>query len=465
MSIFFAPRRIAGKIRNQARLLLKASSTLKAKNVLWQRRLLHDRTSRFLAQSDQWKPETMVAWQLCQLNGLLQYALKNCPGHMRKLTAAGFDGKLERLEDLGMLPFFTKNELRAQGDEFTATNFPSNSLRAITSGGTTGTPTRFMVEAKTYDALFDAWRHTMWRRAGYIPGKRCLDITWAFTDGRPLINSDKKNHVYLSIHDLDDGTLSTWWQRVKAFQPEFIIGFPSTATALAKLLPALGALTEVRALLLASETLTADQRAIIAAAFPHARIFQWYGMSEMAGFASNCEYSDAFHHWPQSGIIEVIDDDGRPIQTAGQSGEIVLTGFINQVTPFIRYRTGDRATLGDYCAKCGRMHKLLTNIEGRVGDFLLGERGRVVPISALNFHGDEFRHVFAHQFIQDEPGRVLLRIVPRLGFNNGDHSAINQLVSGILGSDITFRIEQVEMIPRTPRGKQPLIIQRCSQNS
>jgi len=433
-----------------------------ASNALWRQRSLYDQTSLFLAQSDQWEAKRMAAWQLRQLNRLLQHALKHCPGHARKLKASGFDGNLDRVEDLGMLPFFTKDELRARGDEFTAINYPSGYLRAITSGGTTGTPTRFMVEAKTYDILFDAWRHTMWRRAGYVPDRRCLDLTWAFTDGRPLFAADKPKYVYLSIHDLDDGTFETWWQRVESFQPEFIIGFPSTATALAKLLPAPGALAEVRALLLASETLTADQRAVLAANFPNARIFQWYGMSEMAAFASNCELSDTFHHWPQSGIIEVIDENGCSLQSPGQSGEIVLTGFINQVTPFIRYRTGDRGTVGDYCAKCGRAHKVLTTIEGRVGDFLLGNQGRVVPISALNFHGDEFRHVFAHQFVQDEPGRVLLRIVPRPGFNNRDCSIIGQLVSEKLGSDIVFSIEQVDMIPRTPRGKQPLIIQRCS---
>ena len=453
------------KIRGKARSLRTAAKSLTAAFALRRRRVLYDRISLFLAQSDQWEAEPTAVWQFRQLNRLLNHALKHCPGHMRKFKAAGFDGKLERLEDLSRLPFLTKAELRAQGDEFTANNYSPKSLRAITSGGTTGTPTRFMVEARTYDVFFDAWRHAMWRRAGYSPGKRCLDITWAFTDGRPLRDSNKGEHVYLSIHDLDGGTLGTWWQRVKAFQPEFIIGFPSTAAALAKLLPAPGAMAGVSALLLASEKLTEEQHTVLAASFPNVRIFQWYGMSELAGFASGCEQKDTFHHWPQSGIMEVIGEDGQPLQMAGQSGEIVLTGFMNHATPFIRYRTGDRGTLGSPCAQCGRAHKVLTVIDGRVGDFLLGENGRVVPISALNFHSDEFRRVFAHQFVQDEPGHVLLRIVPRPGFNNGDYHAINQVISTKLGSDIKLSIEQVEMIPRTSRGKQPLIIQRCHQNS
>ena len=427
----------------------------------WHWRDPYARVSVFLTQSDHWEAEQVAAWQLDELNRLLKHAKRHCPGHKRKLHAIGFNGPLERVEDLAQLPFFTKAELRDHGDEFTARNFAPESLRAITSGGTTGRPTRVMVEARSYDAVFDAWRHAMWRRAGYVLGMRCLDITWAFEKGGPFRLSSEPNRVYLSIHALDAKAFSVWWQRVSAFQPDFIIGFPSTAAALAKTLPAPAALPTVRALLLSSETLTADQRATLIASFPRARIFQWYGMSELAGFASGCEYADAFHHWPQSGVLEVIGEDDRPMRIPGQSGEIVLTGFANRATPFIRYRTGDCGMLGNRCQHCGRADILLASIEGRVSDFLLGKQGRVVPISALNFHGDEFRHVFAHQFVQDEPGQVVLRIVPLPSFTDYDVMAISALVREKLGADMTLTIEQVEFIPRTPRGKQPLIVRRC----
>ncbi len=421
----------------------------------------YSRTAAFLVRSDHWEAERIAAWQLRQLNHLLGHAFRHCRGHARKLRAAGFCGCLERLEDLCGLPFFTKEELRTQGDEFIAENRPSKTLRPITSGGTTGTPTRFMVDAQTYDAVFDAWRHAMWRRAGYDLGARALDLTWAFSGGGLLRPSSDPSRIYLSIHALDASAACDWWSRVRGFQPKFIVAFPSTATAFAKLVPAPGAMPDVRGLLLASETLTSDQSGVLRAAFPQARIFQWYGMSELAGFASGCEHADTFHHWPQSGVLELIGEDGHPVQNPGESGEIVLTGFANLATPFIRYRTGDRATLGNRCPQCKRTHLVLTAIDGRLSDFLLGQQGRVVPISALNFHSDEFRLVFAHQFVQEEPGRVVLRVVPLPGFTREDESAIIRLVGEKLGGDVKLTIEQVTSIPRTPRGKQPLIVQRC----
>jgi phenylacetate-CoA ligase len=342
-----------------------------------------------------------------------------------------------------------------------ARNFRREWLRAITSGGTTGTPTRFWADARSYDAVFAAWRHAMWRRVGHAPGSRCLDITWAFVRDKPLRASGEPGRVYLSINALDADQLELWWRDVAALRPQFIIGYPSTATALAKLLPRAGALAEVRALILASETLSRHQEGVLRTSFPTARIFQWYGMSEMAGFASGCEQADAFHHWPQSGILEVIGEDGRPVERPGDVGEIVLTGFANWATPFLRYRTGDRATLGPPCPHCGGARPVLARIEGRLDDYLLGARGRVVPLSALNYHGEEFRRVFAHQFIQEAPGQVLLRVVASPGFASQDLAAIRRLMEEKLGPDLMLTIEQAASIPRTARGKQPLIVQRC----
>lgn len=419
------------------------------------------RTLAFLARSERWDSRRMAAWQLHQVNLLLRHAFQNCPGHARKLNAAGYGGDLTSLDELAGIPFLTKDELRTHGDTFTATNYPATALRAVTSGGTTGTPTRFMVEARTYDGVFDAWRHAMWRRGGFAPGSRSLDLTWAYTDGGALRQSSEPNRTHLSIHALNAKASHEWWGQVSNLRPEFIIGFPSTATALAKLLPVPGALPSVRVLLLASESLTADQCEVLAISFPGARVLQWYGMSELAGFASGCEFSDAFHHWPQSGVLEIIGENGVAVREAGQAGEIVLTGFLNAGTPFIRYRTGDRATIGDPCRWCGRAHAVLSAIDGRLGDYLLGSGGRMLPLSALNFHSDEFRHVFAHQFVQDEPARVVLRLVPLSTFTEADVAAISRLVGDRLGVDIHLTVELTETVTLTSRGKQPLILQRC----
>ncbi len=268
--------------------------------------------------------------------------------------------------------------------------------------------------------------------------------------------------MYVSIHSLSQGRSDSWLKQVSDLQPAFIIGFPSTAAAFVNLLPEPYALRSVRAFLLASEVLSIHQRNIIENTFPRVRIFQWFGMSELAGFASDCERAGGFHHWPQSGVIELVDRNGVPVRSPGGLGEIVLTGFSNFATPFIRYRTGDHAVLGTPCVLCRRPHVVLSSIEGRTGDYLLGRGGRVVPLSALNFHSDEFRHVIFYQFVQDVPGEVVLRLVTKTEFADDETITINRLMAEKLGPEMNLTIERVSSIARTGRGKLPLIIRRCN---
>ncbi len=423
------------------------------------------RLDPLLARTDRWSGDEAEAWQLRQLNHLVAHARANVPGHARKFAAAGITTPLRRLADLARLPFLAKDELRAAPEEFQSRGFPRSGLRPVTSGGTTGEPLHFMVDAASYDFVFETWRRAMWARAGYRPGARYVDLTWAFTEEAPVRLGGNDGQLFLSIHALTATDQPIWRDRVRAWKPQFIVGFPSTATAFAKLLPPPDALAGVRGILLASETLSSLQRQELAATFPSARIFSWYGMSELAGFASGCEQSDAFHHWPQSGVLELIQDNGSPAGQPGDSGEIVLTGFGNHATPFIRYRTGDRATLGPSCPHCGRPGIVLASIDGRTDDYLLGRHGRRVPLSALNFHTDEFRRVFAHQFVQDEPGSVVLKLVTLAGFGRGDVTAIGNLVADRLGEDLSLTLEYVDALPRTARGKQMLIVRRCGDGA
>jgi len=424
----------------------------------------HAPTLRFLKASDSWDVEKLAQWQLREVNSLLVHAARHVPGYRIKFAAAGINpGRLlAHIDEIRELPFLTKGELRADSTAFTDERMPTAARIAVTSGGTTGTPTRFFVSRRAYRGTFDAWRYAMWARAGFRSGARCLDLTWAFEENAPLISYARSPHTYLSINYLNSEAVDGWLSRVEAFSPEFIIGIPSSATAFAKLVFNRAKFPNLRSIILGSELLTGEQRAALENIFG-VRVFCWYGMSEMAGFASACEKADTFHFWPQSGVIEIIGDDGSPVTQPGCGGEVVLTGFSSRITPFIRYRTGDRAILGEPCPKCRRSHTTLAALEGRQSDFLLGRAGRVVPLSALNFHTDEFRHVLAHQFVQTEPGTALLRVVPLPGFGESDKMAILQLMQTKIGLDFVLRLEIAKFLERTARGKQPLILQRCSR--
>ena len=151
--------------------------------------------------------------------------------------------------------------------------------------------------------------------------------------------------------------------------------------------------------------------------------------------------------------------------TPGKRGEIVGTGFINTVMPFIRYRTGDWATyVADHCEACGREHIIIRDIRGhRTQEVLIAADGSEIPWTALNMHDDTFLHVRQFQFMQETPGRAVLRIVPANGFNRQDVERIQRKIGRKLDGRLTFRTELVDAIELSARGKAIYVDRRISE--
>jgi phenylacetate-CoA ligase len=100
-----------------------------------------------------------------------------------------------------------------------------------------------------------------------------------------------------------------------------------------------------------------------------------YGMSELngPGVAFECEEKSGMHLWEDQYLLEVVDPQtGEPL-SPGEEGELVATTLGREGMPLIRYRTGDLARIvddGEPCA-CGRTHVRISRIKGRTDDMLI----------------------------------------------------------------------------------------------
>jgi len=89
-------------------------------------------------------------------------------------------------------------------------------------------------------------------------------------------------------------------------------------------------------------------------------VYQSYGLSECVNVAFECEYHN-LHVNMEKCIVEEID------------GELVITNLNNYVTPFIRYKTGDKGKVKRSNCKCGRKLDVITNLQGKGVDFYASE--------------------------------------------------------------------------------------------
>jgi phenylacetate-CoA ligase len=257
--------------------------------------------------------------------------------------------------------------------------------------------------------------------------------------------------------------MGLYLKHMRGIGPCMFHAYPSSAHAFAKFILAGTDKTpqNVKGVLLESENVFADQIADIEKAFG-ARVFSSYGHSEKLVLAAQCEYTRDYHVWPTYGYFELLDAGGRPVQERGKEGEIVGTGFINTVVPFIRYRTGDYATYaGERCEACGREHTLLVDIRGRWPQGgLVAADGAVVSMTTLNVHDDTFRKVREYQFHQSVPGRATLWVVPLGSLDENEQRRITTNMNKRLQGQVVLDLEIRTELAKTVRGKRPRVIQQ-----
>ncbi len=414
-----------------------------------------------LASDAQWWPAQRAReYQLAQLRRLCSLAMKRSSYYKQAFRAAGFEpGDLKSPEDLRGLPLIDKSVIIERGKELCTTRSLRFNADTIATGGTSGTPLRFHIN-KGRSSIEYAYLVASWARIGYelgmpmavarghVVGRNGKDFHY---DYDPIL----QHHLYSSFH-MSEANLTEYLAHMGTIGPCFLHAYPSTLTALARhsQRTGVGEALAVSGIIAESEILHPEQRQLAESAF-NCRCLSCYGHSEKLILAAECEHSTNYHVWPTYGYFELIDKQGRAITTPGEQGEIVGTGFINTVMPFIRYRTGDRATyVSDRCDACGREHPIIADIRGhRIQEVLLARDGTEIPWTAMNMHDDTFIRVRQFQFHQDAPGKATLRIVPAEGFSPNDSARILKNLAKKLNDQVTLTIETTDAIPLSPRGK------------
>ena len=124
-----------------------------------------------------------------------------------------------------------------------------------------------------------------------------------------------------------------------------------------------------------SETRLEKDREIIREQF--ADPIDVYVSYEFKVIAWECEERNGLHINEDLLLLEITDPTtGNPVPN-GVAGEIVITGFVNEAMPFIRYNTEDVGVISESPCSCGRSFILLKDLLGRVSDFIVlpsGER-------------------------------------------------------------------------------------------
>lgn len=428
------------------------------------------RCRRFVERAQWWSSDEAAAWQVERIGSLLGRAYARSPFYRAHLGSVGFEpGDFKSLDDLTRLPMIDRATVTNHRAPMCAVSPRSWQVDFVATGGTQGMPLAFYTTRRR-SAIEYAYLTASWARAGYT-----IDMPLAVfrdhvvapdaTGLRHAYDPLLRHHHYSTFHMADE-QMSRYVEHLGRLPSHFLHVYPSSAEVLARYLRQTGAppWAGLKGILAESENIYPDQRRLIEETFG-LRLFASYGQTEKVVLAAPCESSDLYHVWPTYGYCELIDAQGQRVTEPGRRGEIVGTGWINDVLPFIRYRTGDFATyVSDRCPACGRAHMLLEDVEGRwPAGHLVARDGSAIAVTGLNLHDDTLMCVRQVQFYQDTPGAVILRVVPAPGFEGRDARRIQARLDERLAGRMTVHVQRVSAIAQSPRGKVRYVDQRIAE--
>jgi phenylacetate-CoA ligase len=425
-------------------------------------------TSRLLKESQGWDEKTIEAHQLRELRRLAEHCDRNVPYYSESFRKAGFvPVDLKSIRDLESLPLLDKAQISAHAEALTSRNFAKRDLISVTTGGSTGLPLRFFQQRSFSWDREQAFISTMWERIGFRYGTDARLVLRGTIVARPggIRYKPATREYFCSTYSTAPGHLENYLRLLKEKKIRFIHGHVSSIAIFAQHVLSTGQRIPLQGVLGGSEKVYPFQREWVEKAFG-CRLFSWYGQSEQVALAGECEHSDKYHIFPEYGVLELVDGEGKAIHQPGKIGEIVGTGFNNFAMPMLRYRTGDLASFAEgHCPGCLRKYRLLERVEGRNYEYVVTRSGNPVSLTGLIFgqHFQAFGCINKIQVYQDEPGRLELRIVPGAGFVKvAVEEEIRGKIRAAVGSEIDVEFSIVDSIEPSASGKHRFLIQKLA---
>jgi phenylacetate-coenzyme A ligase PaaK-like adenylate-forming protein len=254
--------------------------------------------------------------------------------------------------------------------------------------------------------------------------------------------------------------------RLNDWQPEVLAVYPSVLRQLADAQLRGQLRIQLRSVATSAEVLPEETRRLVKDAWG-LRVFDTYGATEYAPISAECALGRK-HLFEDEAIIEIVDEDGRPVP-AGVSGDrILLTIFGRRTQPLIRYEISDMVRPIDGACECGRPFRLIESIEGRTEDILYFPDRAGQP-DMIAIHPNLFHSVLeavpatGWQVVQVESGlSVLLTGIRDESIRAPLVAQLNQALAQQGAVPGTIRVTLVDALPRGATGKAPLIVRKSA---
>lgn len=413
-----------------------------------------------LLRLGQASPDAVLAFQAERLRNLLNEALAYSSWYRAVFQRCDISAETlvnqSPLAVLERLPLLEKDVLKTHMDKMVSSNPTRKVFATISTSGTSGSPMQVIFDADGRQATYAEWRrYHDWLglperfRSVRFSGRIVVDPEatkppfWAY-------NGPEKQ-LFMSSYHLKKDYLPAYIEKLNAFKPELIDGYPSALQVLAQYLLHTNLRLDFTpiAISVTAETLMDHQRWSIELAFG-CKVYNQYASSEGAPWIVECAQG-RYHLWLDTGVFEFINL--QPCDADTDLAELVVTSFRNFKTPLIRYRIGDWVRIYKQSPGCicGAPYPVVKGIVGRNDDILFtedkGSVGRMDPA----YKG--VQGILQSKIIQHSIDRLEVLLVADDSFDTNQQALFWRNLRDRLGCRIGIEFAFQDSIPLGGTGK------------
>ena len=401
--------------------------------------------------------------QLIRLQKLVNRMYERVLPYREKMDAIGLKPKhIKSIDDLRLLPFTVKNDLR-DNYPFGLFAMPmSEVVRIHASSGTTGKPTVVGYTRKD----IDLWANIV-ARALVTAGATKHDIIHnaygygLFTGGLGAHYGIEK--LGAAVVPASGGNSRRQVTLLRDFASTVLLSTPSYALNLADAMETVGidpTTLSLRIGVFGAEPWSENMREEVEKKL-NLKATDIYGLSEIMGpgVAQECQFSHLGMHIAEDHFLpEIINPETGEVLPEGEEGELVFTTLTKEAFPLIRYRTRDISRLYREPCACGRTLVRMAKVTGRTDDMLI--------IRGVNVFPSQVEHVLMgvegvephYQIVVDRKGNLDTMTVEVEVSEQFFSDKVRRLES--LGAGIKKEIKDYLGVTATVKLVEPKSIQR-----
>jgi len=401
------------------------------------------RWSKHLKKNLDLTPEQLKQHQFWNLQRHMASAYDNVPYYHELMVDCGIKRIIESPSDLSKLPILTKELVIKNWGRLINRNSDPNKRILFKTSGSTGEKFQFLGDDNLYKREAAFVNRAFYLHNSELYGAHTVWVRrYAPKIGDPFAQVDYElNRTYLSPFNLSADTIEEYVKEIDKTKAKTLVTYPSLANFMATLMKEKDMYFKyVNAIHCASEMILPEWRENVYKSIG-VKIYAHYGMMEKVSFFCNVLGTDKYAENLEYGYTEIVD------------GEVIGTGFLNDVMPLIRYTPGDQAIVDKDNTSFASLPITVKDFIGRSTDMIETSDGR--KLAGVNFYTMMYKiaGVKMFQIIQKSLTDIVVEIIPSDKFKEFETEM--KITEGMIDrvGDCNLKVKVVKNLKRSSTGK------------